>query len=73
MTIEANGGDGGEGGDGAPGSQGVDGKSGTLPSKFSQKYYYDAWKNDKLGKKKHEDINRNTSDPALGWLCYLLL
>ncbi|XP_065571707.1 uncharacterized protein LOC136034452 [Artemia franciscana] len=68
MTIEANGGDGGEGGDGATGSQGVDGKNGTLPSKFSQKYYYDAWKNDKLGKKKNEILTL-IPDPALGWLC----
>ena len=67
MSIEANGGDGGEGGDGAPGSQGADGKSGTLPWKFSQKYYYDAWKNDKLVKK-HETLTE-IPDPALGFLC----
>ncbi|XP_065571708.1 uncharacterized protein LOC136034453 [Artemia franciscana] len=67
MSIEANGGDGGEGGDGAPGSHGADGKSGTLPWKFSQKYYYDAWKNDKLVKK-HETLTE-IPDPSLGFLC----
>ncbi|XP_065571711.1 uncharacterized protein LOC136034457 [Artemia franciscana] len=68
LSIEANGGDGGKGGDGARGSQGVDGKSGTLPSKFSQKYYYDAWKNDKL-EKKHEELTEIPDRGLLGWLC----